>query len=126
MSNLVVDASAILALLKQELGWESVPNLSQACISTVNVSEVVAKLTEGNISRQEIIERISSLELRIIDFDEEQSVQAGLLRPLTRQFGLSLGDRACLSLAIVKKIPVLTADQAWLQLNLPIDIRTIR
>lgn len=72
------------------------------------------------------IERISSLELIIIDFDEEQSVQAGLLRRLTRQFGLSLGDRACLSLAIVKKIPVLTADQAWLQLNLPIDIRTIR
>jgi len=74
------------------------------------------------------------LDLTILPFDERQSLVTGLLRPTTQSFGLSLGDwtpsmlrkRACLSLALVKQIPVLTADRVWLQLSLKIDIRTIR
>jgi hypothetical protein len=31
----------------------------------------------------------------------------------TRPFGLSLGDRLCLALAIREKPPALTADKAW-------------
>ena len=64
--------------------------------------------------------------LAIRPFDESLAVEAGFLRPATRQYGLSLGDRACLALALRERIPVVTADRAWSQLDLGIDIQVIR
>jgi ribonuclease VapC len=43
-----------------------------------------------------------------------------------RHYGLSLGDRACLALAMELKLPVVTADRAWIDLDLGIDICVIR
>lgn len=126
-NKIVLDASAILALFNQESGYEQVEQtLLNACISSVNLAEVVSKLAEKGFNRTQIELILGRLNLDTFNFDREQAIIAGSLRTKTKNLGLSLGDRACLSLAIVKKISVLTADQAWLQLNLPIDIRTIR
>jgi ribonuclease VapC len=101
MSQGVLDASALLALLNQERGSERVAAIitDKAAISTVNFSEVVAKLSNDGMPNEMIRDLLDSLELEVIDFDTELAYQTGLLRPLTKHAGLSLGDRACLALA---------------------------
>jgi ribonuclease VapC len=97
----VLDASALLALINQEPGFEKVAAaISTACMSSVNVAEVVSKLMDKGFSEVEIREIFEALKVLIIPFDEEQGFIAGLLRAETKSLGLSLGDRACLSLAI--------------------------
>jgi PIN domain nuclease of toxin-antitoxin system len=66
------------------------------------------------------------LGLEVAEFDADQAYQAGLLRPLTRQFGLSSGGRACLALTRSRGLPVLTADQAWEALQVDVEVRVIR
>ena len=39
--------------------------------------------------------------LVILDFDEKQALIAADIYPKTKEYGLSLGDRACIALAIV-------------------------
>lgn len=127
MSSLVLDASALLALLQGEPGverWESA--VAAAAISAVNLSEVVAKLADAGMSEEEIRTTLEPLGLEVVDFDAEQAYQAGLLRPITRPAGLSLGDRACLALARARRTPALTADQAWDTVHVGAEVRVIR
>lgn len=127
MSEVVVDASAILALLNQEPGSEEVLKfIGKAAISTVNLSEVIAKLADAGIPKNDIILIISNLNLEIIDFNEEQALKAGILRPITKSIGLSFGDRACLALGIFLNQPVLTADRLWSNLSVGIEVRILR
>lgn len=44
----------------------------------------------------------------------------------TRQLGLSLADRACLALARQLSLPVLTADHAWAEAALELEVKLIR
>jgi PIN domain nuclease of toxin-antitoxin system len=126
-SRVVLDASALLALINQEAGSEKVAAvLSTACMSSVNVAEVVSKLMDKGLSEVEIREIFKALKVPIIPFDEEQGFIAGLLRANTKSLGLSLGDRACLSLAIQQKLSVLTADRVWAGLQLGLNIQMIR
>ena len=126
-NNIILDASAVLAFVNQELGKERVESvLGKAYISTINVAEVITHLANQGVTETEVEEVLEDLDLAIIPFDKRQSIVTGLLRPATKNFGLSLGDRACLSLAMIKQLPVLTADRIWLELNLQIDIQTIR
>jgi PIN domain nuclease of toxin-antitoxin system len=127
VSEVVLDASALLALLNQESGGEAVATLiTQAAIGTVNLSEVVAKLVSNRVPEVIVRQVLESLALEIIPFDESQAFLAGRLHSDTKEFGLSLGDHACLALAIQLNQPVLTADQIWSNLNLGIEIRVIR
>jgi PIN domain nuclease of toxin-antitoxin system len=126
-SKIVLDASALLALINQEAGSEKVAAvISTACMSSVNVAEVVSKLMDKAFREVEIREIFWALKLLIIPFDEEQGFIAGLLRADTKSLGLSLGDRACLSLAIQQKWSVLTADRVWAGLQLGLNIQMIR
>jgi PIN domain nuclease of toxin-antitoxin system len=126
-SKIILDASALLALINQEPGSEKVAAvISTACMSSVNVAEVVSKLMDKGFSKVEIREIFGALKLLIIPFDEEQGFIAGLLRADTKSLGLSLGDRACLSLAIQQKLSVLTADRVWAGLQLGLNIQMIR
>lgn len=126
-SRVVLDASALLALINQEPGSEKVAAvISTACMSSVNVAEVVSKLMDKGFSEVEIWEIFEALKVLIIPFDEEQGFIAGLLRANTKSLGLSLGDRACLSLAIQQKLSVLTADRVWAGLLLGLNIQMIR
>jgi PIN domain nuclease of toxin-antitoxin system len=126
MSDAVLDASALLALLQGEPGSDRVlETLPGALVCSVNLSEVVAKLA-GHDMPEADIRRALNLGLEIVPFDEALAWAAGLLRPLTRGAGLSLGDRACLALARSTSFPVLTADAVWATLDLGIEIAVIR
>lgn len=114
VSKAVADSSALLTLLQAESGWEMVESyLPHLVLSTVNFSEVVAKLAERGMPQNKVIEVLSGLSLQIIPFDGEQALRSGMLRPITRSIGLSLGDRVCIALGLMLDLPILTADKAW-------------
>ena len=126
-NEVVLDASAVLALLKREPGAERVRAvLDRAMIGTVNVAEVQTKLVDLGLSRHAAEERIRFLGCRIVAFSEGQAIEAGSLVEQTRKLGLSLGDRACVALAIDREATVYTTDRIWKDLDLGIRIETIR
>jgi ribonuclease VapC len=128
MSQFVLDASAVLALLSREKGWEQVEQatVAGAVISAVNVAEVVSKLSDTNMSEATIRQVLDLLHLEIVNFNDSLAHDTGMLRSHTKHLGLSLGDRACLALARTCNLPVLTADRAWDNLKLDIAIQLIR
>ena len=127
MTKIVFDASAILALLKMESGHEIVAkNLEHAVVSSVNFCEVVSFLSKKTQKQEEMIKFLTDTFDCVEDFNIEQAIIAGSFISVTKDYGLSLGDRACLALAKYKNIPVLTVDKAWSKLNLGIKIKLIR
>ncbi len=127
MSEAVLDASALLALLNAEPGAELVAELLPgASISAVNYSEVVAKLADAGMPGEIVDEALGGLGLDVVAFSREQGRAAGLLRPETRRAGLSLGDRACLAVALERQAPAYTTDSVWAELGLDLEIRVIR
>jgi PIN domain nuclease of toxin-antitoxin system len=126
-NEVVLDASAVLAVLKREPGAERVRAvLDRATIGAVNVAEVQSKLVELGLSRHTAEARIHFLGCAIVPFSEVHAIEAGSLIALTRSIGLSLGDRACLALAIDRKATVYTTDRIWTELDLGIQIEAIR
>ena len=127
MSRVVLDASAILALLNQEEGAELVaPFLADAVISTVNLAEVVTRLALAGMPETAIREALALLPLESVPFDVGQAIDVGLLAPTTRPSGLSLGDRACLILARRLDATAVTADQAWMGIDAEVAVELIR
>src|SRR5918994_7704265 len=125
VSEIVLDASALMAVLREEPGAAGVEAvLDDAAISTVNLSEVQAKLVERGSPAEAAWSWLVDLDLDVVDFDASQARVAGNLGPLTRAHGLSFGDCACLALAQILGVPALTADRAWAGLKLGIAIRT--
>ncbi len=118
MNKKVLDSSAILAVLLAEPGSEIVaPLLADALVSTVNVAEVFGKLIEKKLLTETTKSDFQQLGLEIVDYDFEQACKAAELRPLTKHLGLSLGDRSCLALAILKEAAAVTADRDWKRLS---------
>lgn len=127
MSEVVLDASALLALLNAEHGADEVgAMLSGAVVSAVNLSEAAGKLAEAGMPEEAIREALDGLALEVVPFDREQAYAAGLLRTRTVSFGLSLGDRACLSLARLLNVPAVTTDAVWSKLQLGVEVRVVR
>ena len=127
MAEHVVDASVVIAILFQEPGADSGLFASgAAAISSVNLSEIVARLADRGDQAEDIRSQVESLGLETMVFDESLAFDAGLLRPATRFLGLSLGDRACLALARRMGLPAVTADRAWGQLAIGIEIHVTR
>jgi PIN domain nuclease of toxin-antitoxin system len=125
--EVVLDASALLALLNQEQGSDVVAaSIPEAIISTVNLSEVISKLVDAGLPEAVTHQVLDGLMLNVVPFDEVQAFKAGMLRLQTKALGLSFGDRACLALAKYLDRPVLTADQIWRNLDLGVDVRLIR
>ena len=127
MNDVILDASALMAVLREEPGGEVVERiLPQAIIGAVNLSEVYAKLTEAGMPEQVAWSAVADLGLKIIAFDEPLAQIAGSLRSATRKAGLSFGDRACLALAKQLGLPVYTADRAWRALGIGVDVEIVR
>ena len=125
--SVVLDASALLAYLQDEPGGGRVKAmLGQAVLSTVNWAEVIGKARDKEIDVEGLKEDLESLGLRIEPFSAAQAEVAGRLKEATRRLGLSLGDRACLSLGRDRGEAVYTADAAWQRLELGIEIVAIR
>ena len=126
-TEFVMDASAILALVYGESGRDRVAAaLPSSRICTVNLAEVVSSMVEEEIPLYDIERRIGRLLSKVVDLDHDLAMKAGLLRAATRHKGLSLGDRACLALAMRERLPVMTADKAWADLDLPVEVVLIR
>ena len=123
----VLDASFVLAFVLGEISAdEAAPWLAEACMSTVNLSEAIAKLADRGFTEEFISVRLGRMKLDVRTFDLVQAERAGRLRLVTRKFGLSLGDRACLALATELQRPAITADKAWAKLDIGIPIELIR
>jgi len=128
MNRVVLDASAILAVIGGEPGAEKLTSdlLGRAVCGTVNLGEVQTKLVSRGWTPDQAWEDATSPVREIVAFDEEQARIAGDLVTQTRQLGLSLGDRACIALGIALKVPVYTAEKAWKKLKVSIRIHVIR
>ena len=127
VSRVVLDASALMAVLLEEAGADKVePHLMTAMISAVNVSEVAASAVERGLQLESVISGLSRLSMEIVAFDAEQAYIAASFRPVTRSLGLSLGDRTCLALGFLKKLPVLTADRNWARADCGVSVELIR
>jgi PIN domain nuclease of toxin-antitoxin system len=125
--TVILDASAMLALIFGERGAENViPYAQGSQILAINFSEVVAQVIaiDGNPERAEV--SASRLEINIVPFDRKHARLTAEIIKRTSAVGASLADRACLAFAEDGGLPVLTADKEWSKLGLPIDIRQIR
>lgn len=129
MYKAVIDASALLAFLKDE----SVPLydleslLPKSLISSVNACEVATVMLRLGIPSETIEGLIDETVGQIIPFNKEHYLLAANLYKTTKQHGLSLGDRACLALARQTNLPVYTADKIWSKLHLDnIEVNLIR
>ncbi|KOR32628.1 twitching motility protein PilT [Achromatium sp. WMS3] len=127
MNKVVLDASALLALLYDEIGADNVIKyLPNATISSVNLAEVLSKLIEAGMSATQAKDILNKLNLDITIFSEDIAYITARLRPITKQQGLSLGDRACLATALYLQTTAITADKQWRNLNIEINIECIR
>jgi len=129
----VLDASALLALLKGEPGAERVAEALEqgAYLSAVNLAEVLSRLADWGEDPAEAQARMAQVGLlgaavEVLPFTGEDALEVARLRALTRAYGLSFGDRACLALARRLGLPALTAERAWAELGLGIPVEIIR
>lgn len=127
MSSVVLDASALIALMREEPGHDRVDKVvREAAISTVNLSEVGTHFVSHGYDLIEVLNDIRALPLSVAPFDIDDAEAAAALRSTTKQFGLSLGDRACLALAQRLGAKAMTTDRIWAALDLDIEIELIR
>ncbi len=124
----VLDASALLAWLHGEPGAEIVEAaLSRSVISSVNWAEVLQKIiARGMREPEDVGEDLQYLGLDVMPFTVDDAERAARLWSMSRQAGLSLGDRACLSLAQRLDLIALTADRRWATLDMGVEVRLIR
>jgi PIN domain nuclease of toxin-antitoxin system len=129
----VLDASALLALLKGEPGAERVAEALEqgAYLSAVNLAEVLSKLADWGEDPAEAQARMAQVGLlgaavEVLPFTGEDALEVARLRALTRAYGLSFGDRACLALARRLGLPALTAERAWAELDLGVPVEVLR
>lgn len=127
MNKVVLDASALFALLDQEKGADKVKSyINQSVMSSVNYAETIMLLLRSGHSLEQAETIIKSVLFDIIDFNSEQAQLAAAIRVDGKHCGISLGDSACLALAAYLTVPVLTADTVWKKLKLDLNIIFIR
>ena len=127
MSLVIFDSSAVLALLHGEPGAALIQTLTlDAVLSSVNASEVQTRLVRKGADPKRAWESVTASVQTVVPFDAAMAEAAGTLASKTQPYGLSLGDRACLALAMALKAPVYTADRAWAQLQIDVAIHLIR
>lgn len=129
MSKVLLDTSAVLAFLFDEEGADVVSpvlNAGLGVMSTVNHAELVSKLIDVKMPIKIICETVSNLEIDLVPFSEHHAFKSGELRDFSKQYGLSLGDRACLAVASIEGFSVLTADRVWREMPDEFQVKVIR
>jgi PIN domain nuclease of toxin-antitoxin system len=128
MNEVVLDASAMLALLHHERGEEKLTAdlLDRSVASVVNLAEVQTKLVKNggdpDVAWRDALSSVSFVE----PYTSDHAKIAGDLITTTEKYGLSLGDRSCLALAIALNAPVYTTEQLWRNLKVGVPIHVIR
>ncbi|KIE04371.1 PilT protein domain protein [Candidatus Jidaibacter acanthamoeba] len=117
--NIIIDTSAFMAFFYQEEGWELVAKyMPKSILSAVNLSEAIKIFKEyEDISKEQSLEYIYKAVEKVIPFDEQQAGIAGEMVSITKPYGLSLGDRACIAAGIVTGLPIVTADRIWKEID---------
>lgn len=114
MTEVVLDASALLALLRDEPGGAKVAEvIAEARMSSVNYCEVVSHFIHAGMPADQVDAMLRPLPVEVVDADRGLATIAGRLRSVTSEAGLSLGDRFCLALAHRDGLQALTADKQW-------------
>ena len=127
VSRVVLDASAILAVARNEPGADVVnTHRANAIISAVNHMEVVSKLLRFDIPMNEIEVFLSEAFPTVTEFDQQQAAVAARLHAENRSNRLGYADAACLALAMTRGIPVVTGDRKWTMIPLGIEVRLFR
>jgi ribonuclease VapC len=126
--TVVFDASALLALLRDEAGAEAVAReIGDGMISAVNFQEVVKELLRRGVPADVAIEMLDALHLDVRPHGREEAIAAAGLFHAVQPFGCGLGDRTCMALAIAQNLPALTADRVWAEIAAPgLKVRLIR
>jgi len=128
--GIILDSSAILAVLLQEPGQDIVKAAlgGGSAVSAANVAEAMTRLVKDGMPSEQAERVLSALPMTLHALDYDLAIQAGAMFAQTRPFGLSLGDRACLALARRENLPALTADRIWLQAGplVGVEVRLIR
>lgn len=127
MTEAVLDASALIALLRKEPGAEKVAAvLTRSCISSVNLAETYSKMVEYGKRLEDVAYQVGRLSIPVILFDGEHAQLAASFWKQTRSVGMSLGDRACLALAMQTGLPAYTTEENWLKCNVGVQVVKIR
>ncbi len=129
MTTFVLDASAVLAWLWQEEGSDLVGErlAENVCLlSSVNLAEIASKALDKGLPEPDLANLLASMELEVVPYVQEDALETARLRSSTRKLGLSLGDRACLGLAKARSAVAVTADRAWLKVDVGVVVECIR
>lgn len=129
MTTIVLDASALLAMLRDEPGGDKVADVlidSRMCV--VNLAEVTSHFVHNDMPSHEVDAMLHPLPVTLVEADAELARVAGHLRAATSKAGLSLGDRFCLALAKRDGLSAWTADRQWALIaeKVGVDVVVIR
>ncbi len=123
----------MLAYLGNERGAEEVAAViaGGATISAVNLAEVLSTVAARGLDPEQLTTELSERGLlggavTVESFATADAIEVARLRPLTREAGLSLGDRACLALARRLGAIALTADTTRANTEVDVELRRIR
>jgi ribonuclease VapC len=120
VARVVFDASAVIALLRDEEGTDVIAAyLGDALISAVNLQEVIKALLVRGFSIGMARAMIDALHLDVRPHNAADAYAAAELYEATKEHGRGLGARTCMALAIAEGLPVLTTDQAWAKITIP-------
>ena len=118
MSDVVLDASAVLALLREEPGGDMVAaHIGWAAISAVNLQEVIKELLQEGATVEAARPVLDELALVLHPHDEAAAYAAAALYPATRKHGRGLGDCSCMALGLALGLPMLTANREWSKID---------
>ena len=124
---IVLDASALIALLKNEPGADFVERHMEAPVmSTVNLAETLTRMAEDGGDADAINENLHQGAIRFVHVSDDHALAAAQLRIPTKPWGLSLGDRLCLALGLEAGLPILTAERRWKEIDVGVEVLLIR
>ena len=133
MTSLLLDASAIIALLRQEPGYDvvSAALVSRAChVSSVTLTGLEGKLVgKGDYTHGQVQLAWGHLAPLVPEllFGADCRTRAAFYYARKQPYNLSLGDAACLGTAEAHGLAVLTAEHNWARLPaLPFAVELIR
>ena len=127
MTRFVYDSSALLAIILGEPGADVAnANIANAMVCSVNLAEIFSRAEEKGIPVVKTERFLMGKEVQFVDFDADLARVVGVIRAKTRSRGLSIGDRACIALALRERATAVTADRVWAELDLPCKVELIR
>jgi ribonuclease VapC len=123
----ILDASAVLALLRDEAGAARVAGfLPTAAISAVNLAEVLVVLERNGVPPADARRAVAALALDVVPADAATAHAAAAVAAASRSRGLSLGDCFCLATAEIAGRPAVTADRKWATLRTGVKVVVVR